>query len=333
LGWYTWIPSSVLVWLLVRRFPVDRIERLWGVAVHLIAAPVVSLFASVLYTGIRLADARLFGGPDLPVDTLVFAQETFSRSVALDSVLYFTILVAVHSVAYYRRAERREAQAARLEAELAEARLQALRLQLQPHFLFNTFHTIAMLVREGRDEAAVDTIAVLSDFLRYVLDHSGEQEMTLRQEVDVLQSYLAIERIRFDSALQVDLDVPAEAEAALVPTLILQPLVENAVRHGIEPSRRATGRLSIRARRRGDRLVLQVADDGVGLDVGAGVEAGIGLSNTRARLDRLYGDASHLVFDTRPGRGLTVTIEIPFHTANRPAPRFAPAPQPATAVQ
>lgn len=314
LAWYTWIPSTLIVLWLVRRFPLDRGRLVPNVLVHVIAAPAVSLFASLLFTAMRSVPMLVSGeavGAWFP-DTLL---GTFVRSVRLDAFIYLTLLVGVHAFEYYRKYRERELQAAQLETELAEARLHALRLQLQPHFLFNTFHTIAMLVRQQRDEEAIETITVLSDFLRYVLDNTGAQEVSLRQELDFLESYLAIERIRFKNRLDIRIDVEDAALDAQVPNLILQPLVENAVRHGIEPAHRP-GRIEVVARREGDRLRLRVQDGGVGLPAGWSLDThgGVGLTNTKARLERLYGAAHHLAFSNAPGGGLTVTIVIPYRT-------------------
>lgn len=321
LGWYTWIPSTLIVLWMVRRFPLDR-ERLFpNVLVHVMAAPVVSLFASALFTGMRgvrlWANGELVGG--WLGDTL---SRVFLSSVTLDTVIYMTILIGVHAFEYYRKFRERELRASQLEAELAEARLHALRLQLQPHFLFNTFHTIAMLVRQQRDEEAVDTIAVLSDFLRYVLDNTGAQEVSLKHELNFLESYLAIERIRFKDRLQVDIDVDPEVLSACVPNLILQPLVENAIRHGIEPTDRP-GRIDVVARREGNQLRIRVQDNGVGLPEDWTLEAqqGVGLANTKARLERLYGDDHHLGFSNAPAGGLMATVVIPFRAEPHPHER------------
>ena len=314
LGWYTWIPSTLIVLALVRRFPLDRESVLPNTLLHLVAAPCVSLFASLLFTGMRGLQMWVQG------DLLAgWFSETLSRvffsSVTLDSVIYITILIGVHAFEYYRKFRERELRASQLEAELAEARLHALRLQLQPHFLFNTFHTIAMLVRQQRDEEAVDTIAVLSDFLRYVLDNTGAQEVSLQQELGFLESYLAIERIRFKDRLDVQMNIAPEALQACVPNLILQPLVENAIRHGIEPAHRP-GRIEVVARREGDQLRLRVQDNGVGLpeDWHLDEQRGVGLANTKTRLARLYGKNHLLEFSNAPDTGgLMVTIVIPYH--------------------
>lgn len=314
LGWYTWIPSTLIVLALVRRFPLDRESVLPNTLLHLVAAPCVSLFASLLYTGMRGLQMGLQGNVEAGWFSETLAR-VFLSSVTLDSVIYITILIAVHAFEYYRKFRERELRASQLEAELTEARLHALRLQLQPHFLFNTFHTIAMLVRQQRDEEAVDTIAILSEFLRYVLDNTGAQEVRLQEELGFLESYLAIERIRFKDRLDVQMNIDPEALQAYVPTLILQPLVENAIRHGIDPGHRP-GRIEVVARREGHQLRLRVQDNGVGLpdDWQLEKQNGVGLANTKTRLTRLYGHDHLLEFSNTPGSdGLMVTIVIPFH--------------------
>ena len=319
LGWYTWIPSTLIVLALVRRFPLDRVRNLWGVAVHLLAAPMVSLFASVLFTGMRGVEFWWLG-QSFENGAGAYLLGVFQRSVALDSVIYLTILLGIHAVAYYRQVRERELQAARLETSLAEAHLRALRLQLQPHFLFNTFHTIAMLVRDGRDDDAVDTIAALSDFLRYVLDQTGEQEVPLWQEINFLESYLDIEHIRFHDVLQVHIDVDPRAETALVPSFLLQPLVENAIRHGIEPAPSHRGSIEVTARRDGKHLALEVRDDGVGLPENWEMSdaTGIGLANTRDRLQRLYGTDHEFTLTNARNGGLVATIRLPYSDVSVP---------------
>lgn len=322
-GWYTWIPCSILAWLLVRRFSIEEARDVASIAIHLIAAPALCMLASALFTGVRVVETHYFGGPPLPLSTSDLLQATFLRSLGFDVFIYLTIFVGAHALSYYRRSQDYRIRTSQLETELAEARLKALRLQLQPHFLFNTFNTIAMLIREGRTGDAVRSITTLSEFLRYVLDHSDAQEVPLEREVTFLRNYLAIENVRFPTSLQVQIDVPKPLHGAAVPMLILQPLVENAIRHGIEPSPARRGALVVRARRRDDRLCLEVRDNGVGLHQ-ARVEDGIGLSNTKDRLRRLYGSAHAITLENRPNGGLSVTISLPFRDLRTPASSATP---------
>jgi LytS/YehU family sensor histidine kinase len=193
--------------------------------------------------------------------------------------------------------------------------LQALKMQLQPHFLFNTLNAIAALVRKNENKAATDMLAGLSDLLRLSLENVGAQEISLKQELEFLERYLEIERIRFKDRLQVRMHVAPETLEARVPNLILQPLVENAIRHGIA-SRSAAGVIEIRAEREGERLRLQIKDNGPGFPGEEPINRGVGLTNAMARLQRLYGAAQSLVFNNAPEGGAVVTLEIPFARAS-----------------
>jgi len=322
LAWYVWIPSTLVAVWLVRRFPLDRGNRIRNAIIHMGAAPCLSLLAATGFTALRglprIVEGASFIGwyPEALV-------RIYTGAVAIDSFIYLSILVAVHAFEYYRKYREQEIRATQLEAELAEAQLHALKLQLHPHFLFNTFHAISILMRQHKHEDAMDTIAVLSNFLRYVLDNTGAQEVALQQELDFLESYLAIEQIRFGSNLTVETDVGADAQQAQVPNLILQPLVENAIRHGIGPSERP-GHIEVTARREGDQLRLQVRDNGVGLpeDWHFETDKGIGLSNTKARLERLYDAEYRLDLTAPPDQpGLLVTIVIPYRRSEETVPR------------
>jgi signal transduction histidine kinase len=204
-------------------------------------------------------------------------------------ITYALIVGAFYALDYYQKFQERELKAAQLEGRLAQAELQNLKAQLQPHFLFNTLHAISVLMQENV-QAANRMLVRLSELLRMALDTAGAQEVTLKQEVEFAQRYLEIEQTRFQDRLSVKIEIDPAALDARAPSLLLQPLVENAVRHGI--ARRAgAGLLEIRAQREGDNLRLQVRDNGPGLQTGASGEMvkGVGLSNTRARLDQLYG--------------------------------------------
>jgi anti-sigma regulatory factor (Ser/Thr protein kinase) len=209
-----------------------------------------------------------------------------------------------------------------LEVRLAQAQLQTLKLQLHPHFLFNALNTVTALLHSDPD-AAERILSGLSETLRFSLRHAGAHEVALARELEFLHHYVQIQQIRFPRRLAVEFDIPADTRQALVPSLILQPLVENAIRHGIEP-RACGGKVEIRAERQNGRLHLTVRDDGVGLRQG-GPRAGhgIGLANTQERLARMYGDAQR--FELRAGEhgGVTVSIEIPYRQEQRPegAPR------------
>jgi sensor histidine kinase YesM len=255
------------------------------------------------------------------------------KRAAFNSLVYSGMVAVQHMGALYRRYAERERMTLQLETKLARAQLEALKIQLQPHFLFNTLNTISALLH--RDPEAADRVLTrLGDLLRLSLQHSGRQEVMLRQELEFLEGYLEIQQTRFQDRLRVRFDTDPDALDALVPTLVLQPLVENAVRHAIEP-RAAAGWLEVRARRENGRLTLQVADDGPGIAAnGPGAIAGsvipatgsgIGLANTRARLEQLYGAGHRFTLANASQGGLVVTLEIPFRVGNLPTP--APVPR------
>ena len=222
--------------------------------------------------------------------------------------IYLAIVSLAHAVLFSRRSQERD----RLEASLAKARIEALKMQLQPHFLFNSLNSIAALVHRD-PQAADEMLAGLSDLLRLTLESSGEQELPLSEELKFVERYLAIEHVRFGERLRFEIEIAPEVRRAMVPTFLLQPLVENAVHHGLEP-KPGPGLLSIRAARAGARLRLTVADNGPGLTDGAAPREGIGLANTRARLRELYGDAASLDLESKDG--LKVEITLPFRLAS-----------------
>jgi hypothetical protein len=236
------------------------------------------------------------------------------------AVVYFIIVIAAHAAGFYRRAQERERQALALTAGLNRAKLDALRLQLQPHFLFNTLNAISTLVH--RDATAADElIGDLSELLRLSLQNTAH-EVPLRREIELLDCYLAIEQTRLGLRLRIVREIDPAVLSALVPTFLLQPLVENAIRHGIEP-RLAAGTVRIRAQGVAGTVNLSVSDDGVGLNPvdGAADHRGIGLANTEARLRALHGNAAKLAIAAAPGGGVTVSVTLPFTTV----PQIEPA--------
>jgi len=226
--------------------------------------------------------------------------------------IYWAIVFLVQAAAYQRRSEERERKALELEARLADAKLAALRMQLHPHFLFNTLNAIATLVHKDA-HAADEMIANLSELLRGALDTTA-QEIPLRQELDFLGHYLDIQQVRFGERLRVEKEIDAAALDGLVPTLILQPLVENAIRHGIEPHPQA-GVITLHARRDGGTLRLTVRDTGGG-PTSHSQPPGIGLANTQSRLHALHGARARLTFNTDAEGHFAVHLEIPFHEKN-----------------
>jgi two-component system LytT family sensor kinase len=225
-------------------------------------------------------------------------------------LIYWVIVAVSHAFDYARKFRERELRASELEKHLAQTKLQALQMQLNPHFLFNTLHSISSLMHTDVD-AADRMIARLSDLLRAALAGAGTQEVPLEEELELLQLYLGIEQIRFGSRLTVKMNIAPETLHAQVPNLILQPLVENAIKHGIEPRARR-GCIALETQRHNGTLDIVVSDDGAGLGNGGKIKEGVGLSNTRARLRELYGGTHR--FELKPGAegGVRIEMTIPF---------------------
>ena len=232
--------------------------------------------------------------------------------------MYFAVLAAGFAREYserdrvrQRETEHLATEAAQLQAQLAQARLEALRMQINPHFLFNTLHAISALVE--RDPAGVRRmIARLSELLRYTLDTAASEEVSLRQELAFVQRYFEIMNVRFEGRLTFGEQIASEVEEALVPSLILQPLVENALKHGVSSSR-GGGKLALAARRDGEHLVVSITDDGAGPSE-QNSESGIGLANVRERLRQMYGDRGRFSLHTAAGGGTVAEIRVPYRT-------------------
>jgi hypothetical protein len=309
--WLAWgLLSGPIAWL-VYKFPIGGHNR-HNIFIHLAASAVVSPIHS---TTCYLAVCTL-----LPKHSsyLVFLSHVYLRGI----VYYALIAAGIHALDYYRQYQEKSLAASQLEAQLAQTKLHLLKMQLHPHFLFNTLNSISALLHVDVEQADL-MIERLGDFLRLTLDHSTAQEVTLREELEFLNCYLSIEQIRLQDRLAVTIDAEPHTLDAPVPSLILQPIVENAVRHGIAP-RAGAGRLEISARHHGPVLTLTVHDNGPGLAAVNGKNGkGMGLAITRARLERLYGAHHRLELVNVPEGGLLVTLEIPFQPSNigqAPAP-------------
>jgi two-component sensor histidine kinase len=335
--WFLWAALSPVVFQLTRRFPLERGRILRNAFAHLFACVVLSLAHRAVYllAGwlLHVAVYRQLAKLSTVFNFLFF----FNLQTGFMS--YATILLVAYAIDYYRRHQQEELKISRLEAalvqaqlETTQAQLQALKSQLQPHFLFNTLNSISTLLDDDA-EAADRMLARLGDFLRLTLENSGAQEVSLQEELEFLRCYLEIERVRFADRLDVRLDIAPETLDARVPNLILQPLVENAIRHGIV-ARRGTGLIEIGARRVGESLRLRVRDNGPGLQAqstadqthGASSQSsrhGLGFALTRARLERMYGARQHFqLADAREG-GLEVTLDLPFVAAEPSASSVA----------
>jgi signal transduction histidine kinase len=313
--WYLWALYAPLVVWLSKRYPIERGRVVSRCAMHLGIAVALSL----LHTGVRFAlqpgvrEGIRVDRADMTWWDPLFPLATLELPVHL--FIYGAILGGTYIILYYRRLRERELAATRLSAQLADARMQALRMQLNPHFLFNALNSIAMLVRDSSREAAVDTLEGLSDLLRYVLNDSARQEVKLKREIEFIERYLAIEKIRFQDRLEVQIHADSDTLEAMVPNLVLQPILENAFRHGIASQVAATT-VTVTARVEGGVLWLRVSDDGPGFKgtKAARGSSGVGISNTRQRLAQLYGDRASLAAEDASPTGAVVTITLPFHT-------------------
>lgn len=307
---YIWAALTPLILRLAARFPIERAKWLRSLLLHAGA----SLLIGVTTRGLH--DLMLFYVLADSGGKFSFTRLAMNIYFMTDygAMIYWLILLISHAFDYQRRYREGEVRATRLQAQLAQAQLQALKMQLHPHFLFNTLHSISALVHKNAD-AADKMIARLGDFLRLTLENSGAQEVSLQQELEFLKCYLEIERIRFKDRLTVQMDIEPQTLDARLPNLILQPIVENAIRHGISP-RTIPGRIEIGAKRLNGSLQVQITDNGPGIlsdsNSGTIVKEGVGLANTQARLKQLYGNDHRLDLANAATGGLTVTLEIPF---------------------
>ncbi|MEX2285136.1 MAG: histidine kinase [Gemmatimonadota bacterium] len=312
--WLFWALMLPLVIWCAHRFPVRRDTLRWALPTHVVTGLTLALAhytIHMLFMGAIGHATWAEAGHSWGEHYLPYLRYSLLPSFGT----YAILLGAILGWDYYRKYRERELLSSQLEAQLSQARLQALRMQLNPHFLFNAMNSIAMLVRRNANTEAVRMLAGLSDLLRYVLEDSPAEEVSLRDELSFIERYLEIERIRFQDRMRVKLDIADETLGAFLPNLLLQPLVENAVRHGIA-RKVGSGLVEIAARRLGDRLILQVADDGPGLPAGPRID-GVGLVNTRIRLEQMYGGEQSLELRNGMNGGMTATVSLPFHNAPR----------------
>ena len=310
---YWYIPALLapIIMAFALRHPFDRLHWPRQIAMHVAAALSYSVVHTAIMTATRAVIFWLGGTPPDFTDWQTSTLINYLWQLDWLVMTYLFLIGLAYALAYRRESEARALNTSQLETRLVEAQLQSLQRQLHPHFLFNTLNTIAGLIRTDPDgaDAMIDR---LGDLLRMTLHKSGIQEVSLKEELEVLQKYVEIERTRFGNRLTVDMHVQPETLDARVPSLVLQPLVENAIRHGIAPNARP-GWLAVHAERDAGELVLQVLDSGDGLppDRLMALNRGVGLDNTRARLSHLYRERYEFTFSNLE-RGFCVTIRIPF---------------------
>jgi two-component system, LytTR family, sensor kinase len=302
---------DAIVWTLITaatvrltvRYPIQR-PRVAGAAfVHLAACIAAALFS----VAVNWLVGVLYVGPIpfAPFTATIFHANAFS---------YVLVAAFAHLLVFVRHARSRAVQAAQLRAELADAQIEVLKAQIEPHFLFNTLNSISELVHEN-PAAAEQMIDRLEHLLHMAIAERHAVEVPLEREIEFLRAYLEIQQTRFQDRLEVSFEVDDDTRGALVPTFLLQPLVENAIRHGIAP-RASRGRVVVSSRRDGPVLRLSVSDDGVGLRNGGAQREGLGLRNTAARLHSLFGPAQRFAVRPGPQQGVEASMEIPFRTVN-----------------
>jgi two-component system, LytTR family, sensor kinase len=322
--WYVWaLFTPSIVWL-SQHFRFERQGLIRAIVIHV---PSVAIFSFANIAAMAAAQWWLASTHDYAWWGEV--KRSALMNFDWEMMTYWAIAGLSHAVLYYRESRDRAVRASQLETELVEARMATLQHQLQPHFLFNTLHAISALMH--KDVPAADrTLMRLSDLLRMTLENLGQHEVTLKTELEFLAKYLEIEQTRFADRLVVRFDIQPEALDALLPTLLLQPLVENAIKHGIS-KKSGPGHIDIRARQAHDKLWIEVRDDGLGLSdtALAALQKGIGVSTTRARLQHQFGADFRFEFH-RLEQGVAVVVAVPWRT-ERPADRTQESDAPADA--
>lgn len=308
--WFWWVLLTVPIVMLSRRFPLDRSRIFASVVVHGLTAIVVAVSAVTFQMlWYQAFNPYPLGGSSVST----WFWQYFRQYFVVGFMIYWATVGVYHAFTNYVLFRQREIEAARAKEQLGEARLQALRMQLHPHFLFNTLNSIAALL-ETEPARARMMIAQLADLLRAPLRRDLPNAVPLRDEIRLVEQYLEIEQVRFGSRLAVHMQIESDTRPACVPTFLFQPLVENAIRHGIA-HQECGGSIWISATRVNGTLVIHVQDDGPGMRIPP-VE-GVGLGNTRRRLEEMYGRDQSLEFCRRPGGGLDVRVEFPFRTDSR----------------
>lgn len=306
-----WLLLTPAILWLAWRFPFTSSRWLSAGAVHLGGTIAVSFSHRFIFS---VAAELVAQSPVHPfLWSTIFAG--LFRYFDYGIMIYWIVLLFRQSIGYYRQVQQEALRRSQLESELNLAQLRALKMQLQPHFLFNTLNGISVLVRKDPD-AACAMISRLADLLRMTLANTGTQEVPLHQELKTLGCYLDIEQMRFADRLSVSMEIDEETKNAFVPNLILQPLVENAILHGVA-KQRGPATIAIRSSRSNGSLTLQVEDSGPGIPRGSAIQEGIGMSNTRARLERLYGRDFSFGIERTAGPGAIAQITMPYHTASQ----------------
>ena len=323
----TWVliqqVARAIYWALLTPW-IFRLRLFWSMTgpwryAHFAAHFTMSLVAMVTFFVLRLPVYQVMHDQGIFAVGLNDIISGFNVRTLIDVAFYWIVLVAGWMIEQQEERRRLELHEEQLRAELVQAELAALKQQLQPHFLFNSLNAISALMRDNEKDRAVDALARLSGLMRTLMANASQQEVELARELDYVQRYLEIEKLRFEERLEVSFQVEDDCLAARVPTLLLQPLVENAIKHGLA-RRRSPGRISLSARQAGARLHLRVTNDPAESLPNRPSPAGqgLGLSTTRSRLEKIYGEDFSLQCDFQHPEGAVVTIELPWRTANGP---------------
>jgi sensor histidine kinase YesM len=309
--WLPWALATPLVIRLGRRYPPSRAGGLQTLPLHGAAALAIGIVSTAWNAAIDIVLNPWLENPPPSQFAGIFFFSLFYWGLMTSLILYAFVLAVDYALQSRQRIAHQQTEAARLDEQLSRAQLEALRRQIEPHFVFNALNAIAALVRDSRNDAAVDMIVALSDFLRRAAEDSDGAQVPLAREVEHLRQYLEIQKWRFADRLRVTLDIPPELLPAQVPSLILQPLVENAIKHGVA-KRVQGGEIRVEASRAGEVLRLRVGNDGPGLPADFGTRRrGIGIANLRERLEILYGTRFELRLDNRESGGVQVSIALP----------------------
>jgi two-component system, LytTR family, sensor kinase len=311
---FAWVPLALAtpaVLMLGRRYPPWHLWAFSAWIIHLLSCCAICFITSTWTAGFEVL-LNPWADPSGPGTWSHLTLFKFFSGLISYLVLYIAILGIGYALDSRERLAHQQTETARLNEQLSKAQLSALRRQLEPHFLFNALNSIAGLIRENRNDAAVNMIAGLSDFLRHVVEDSNRQEVHLEEEIEHTQKYLEIQKVRFAERLALTVEIPSELLRSRVPSLILQPMVENAVKHGI--ARRAQGgEIRITALRSNGMLTLKVYNDGPGLATDyENTGSGVGISNARARLRGLYGDSFELKMQNQGSHGVEALVSVPF---------------------
>lgn len=304
-GWLLWIPLTHLVVNLSRKFPVQKEDILAGILVHAGLGLTIALAHLIIEWAVLAIAVSIFFDSDPFTGTIQYLLYTFH----VHFLVYILVVGITHFVDYHKKFQVEQVKAEKFQSELKSAQILALKMQIQPHFLFNTHNSIIGLMLKGETDKAVKMLTRLSELLRYTLDKSGLKQIELKEELHFIKMYLDIQSIRFSNRLKINYMVEPHVEHALVPSFILQPVVENAIKHGIEPYSES-GLINIVCKKIASNLLLLVQDDGIGMSKGFYKE-GIGIQNVKSRLEQMYKGEFEFMMENAPGKGVLCSIMIP----------------------